>query len=126
MEYTYNAPEIRPKCGEIWMCDLPFREGGVQYGKRPVFVLSNDLNNTYSQIVNIIPITSKRKANHLPIHIGLNKYSVYGLSMYGTLLIEQITTIPMEYLMWKIGEIKDDDILLKIGEAIKIQFPVLS
>ena len=54
MEYTYNAPEIRPKCGEIWMCDLPFREGDVQYGKRPVFVLSNDLNNTYSRIVNII------------------------------------------------------------------------
>ena len=51
--------EIRPHCGEIWMCNLITKDGSIQSGYRPVFILSNDKNNTYSTTLNIIPITSK-------------------------------------------------------------------
>ena len=29
----------RPKCGEIWMCNLNVKDGSIQNGYRPVFIL---------------------------------------------------------------------------------------
>ena len=83
----------RPHCGEIWMCYLTSKDGSVQSGYRPVFILSNDKNNTYSTTLNIIPLTSKMNKRKLPVHVELWSYQQYGLKTPSTLLVEQITTI---------------------------------
>lgn len=115
----------RPKCGEIWMCNLTAKEGSIQNGYRPVFILSNNKNNTYSPTLNIIPITSKMNKRRLPVHVELWSYQDYGLKTPSTMLIEQIMTIPVEHLDICVGQISDNKILSSICKAIEIQFPIM-
>ena len=48
-----------PRFLEIWMADLGDRGGSVQSGRRPVLIVSNDKNNVYSSVVNVMPMTTK-------------------------------------------------------------------
>ena len=115
----------RPKCGEIWMCHLMSKDGSVQSGYRPVFILSNDKNNTYASTLNIIPITSKMNKRNLPVHVELKDYKSYGLKMPSTLMIEQITTVSAISLDVYVGFINNRQILIDILNAINVQFPLL-
>lgn len=120
-----NTITERPKCGEIWMCKLEKKEGSIQSGYRPVFVISNDKNNTYSTTLNIIPITSRQSKKNLPVHVKLYSYKDYGLSVPSTMLVEQIMTINLEDMDKKLGAISDNETLKHISDAIAIQFPVV-
>lgn len=116
----------KPQFGEIWMCHLTERSGSVQNGYRPVFVVSNDKNNTYSNTFNIIPITSKFNKRKLPVHVVLLNYLAYGLREPSTMMIEQTTTVGINSLDKRIGKIIDKHVLLEISKAMMIQFPVFS
>lgn len=120
-----NSTSTRPKYGEIWMCNLDVKDSSVQSGYRPVFILSNNKNNTHSSTLNIIPITSKIDKRKLPIHVKLRKCKEYGLRKQSTMLVEQIMTIPMDYLDRCIGRIANKDTLNNICRAMEIQFPVV-
>ena len=115
----------RPRCGEIWMCNIETREGSVQSGYRPVFILSNDKNNEYSPTLNIIPITTKMNKRRLPVHVELWSYKEFGLKAPSTMLVEQIMTISVENLDKYIGKVSDKMILKSIVKAISIQFPII-
>jgi len=123
--YSTTNYTSRPKCGEIWMCRLPGNENSVQGGYRPVFILSNNKNNTYSPTLNVIPLTTKMNKRQLPIHVELKDYTMYGLRAPSTLLVEQITTISIEFLDRRIGTISDRITLRSIWKAISIQFPIM-
>ena len=118
--------ETRPRCGEIWMCNLTNKDGSIQNGYRPVFILSNDKNNTYSPTLNIIPITSKMNKKRLPVHVELWSYQCYGLKTPSTMLVEQIMTISIEHLDKCIGKVSDSETLNNISKAMLVQFPVLA
>lgn len=120
-----NNTMNRPKCGEIWMCNLNVKDGSIQNGYRPVFILSNNKNNTYSSTLNIIPITSKMNKRKLPVHVELWSYQECGLKTPSTLLVEQIMTIPADYLDRCIGNISNEKVLGNICKAIEIQFPIM-
>lgn len=115
---------VHPKCGEIWMCNLAYKDGSVQNGYRPVFILSNNINNYHSPTLNIIPITSKTHKRKLPVHVELQEYKKYGLQQPSLMLIEQVMTIPKKYLDCKIGSIVDMRTLDSINRAMQIQFPI--
>ena len=106
------------------MCNLPKSDGSIQSGYRPVFILSNNRNNTYAPTLNIIPITSKMNKRKLPVHVEILNYAKVGLKVPSTMLIEQITTIECANLDKCIGAIDDDYILTLIKKAIGIQFPI--
>lgn len=118
MEYN-----VRPKCGEIWMCNLSAASKNVQSGYRPVFIVSNNMNNTYSPILNVIPLTSKTKKK-LPVHVELDNFREYGLQVRSTMLVEQITTVSMDDVDRYIGRITDSDVFAEITRAMSIQFPI--
>ena len=124
-----NNPTIeksRPKCGEIWMCNLSESEGSIQSGYRPVFIVSNDKNNTYSPTINIIPITTKMNKRKLPVHVELWNYQRYGLKAPSTLMVEQTTTVALSSLDKYIGKILDKNVLVDISRAMRVQFPVIA
>lgn len=124
-----NNPTIeksRPKCGEIWMCNLSESEGSIQSGYRPVFIVSNDKNNTYSPTINIIPITTKMNKRKLPVHVELWNYQRYGLKAPSTLMVEQTTTVAISSLDKYIGKILDKNVLGDISRAMRVQFPVIA
>lgn len=116
----------RPKFGEIWMCNLSKKNGSIQAGYRPVFVLSNDKNNTYSTTINVIPITSKMNKRKLPVHVELWNHVDYGLEVPSTMMIEQITTVALDSIDKYVGRIIDKGVLKEIGDAIRVQFPVVA
>ena len=117
--------EERPKCGEIWMCHLVEKDGSVQAGYRPVFILSNDINNTHAPTLNVIPLTTKMNKRRLPVHVEIWDYQKCGLKAPSTLMIEQTTTIPIKCLEMRIGIIDNRQILMGICKAIAIQFPIM-
>ncbi len=43
---------------DIWLADIPApKDSHVQHGRRPVVIISNDLANTHSPVVTVIPLT---------------------------------------------------------------------
>ena len=124
--YSKNNAMVRPKCGEIWMCNLPLKEGSIQSGYRPVFILSNNQNNTYATTLNVIPLTTKMNKRKLPIHVELWDYGRFGLKAPSTMLVEQIMTISIENLDKPIGSVEDKQTLNSILKAMSIQFPIMA
>ena len=116
----------RPRCGEIWMCNLTSKDGSIQCGYRPVFILSNNKNNTYSTTLNVIPITSKINKKRLPVHVNLWDFQRYGLKSPSVMLVEQIMTVSVDNLDRCIGMVDDSEILNDITKAMFVQFPVLA
>lgn len=51
------------KKGDIFMADLPKDEGSLQYGTRPVLVISNNYADSHSPVITIIPLTSRLQKN---------------------------------------------------------------
>lgn len=121
--FSKTAPR-RPECCDIWTCNLPGGGGSIQEGYRPVFILSNNQNNTYSPTINVIPLTSKMH-KRLPIHVELWNYHKYGLRKPSTLLVEQITTVSADSLDRHIGVVDDAEVLENVWSAIRLQFPIL-
>ena len=67
---------------DLWMADIPEgSKGHVQYGFRPVLVVSNDMANKYSPVITVVPLTSQLTKRQLPTHVllqdnGLEKSSL--------------------------------------------------
>lgn len=116
---------VKPKCADIWMAEIAFDGDCVQTGYRPVFVISNDKNNTFSPTVNVFPLTTKMKRKNLPCHVTLYNYKDYGLSAPSTILVEQPLTIPQSWLVRRCGNVSDRQTLQRVFDAMQAQFPIL-
>lgn len=114
-----------PKFLEIWMADLGERSGSLQSGRRPVLIVSNDKNNRYSSVLNVIPMTTKMNKRNLPCHVEIYDYEKFGLNAPSTIMVEQLTVVDKKNLMFRVGKINDDRILMEICNAMAVQFPVL-
>ena len=61
--------------GKIFFADIPKTVGSTYFGKRPVLVLSNNLNNKFSKTITAIPCTTRVDISHggkkkdLPTHV---------------------------------------------------------
>ena len=107
------------------MADLGERSGSLQSGRRPVLIVSNDKNNRYSSVLNVIPMTTKMNKRNLPCHVEIYDYEKFGLNAPITIMVEQLTVVDKKDLMFRIGKINDDRILMDICDAMAVQFPVL-
>ena len=79
-----------PKRMEIYYAKLIKTKGSVQYGRRPVLVVSNDVANRFAETVVVVPMTSRQKNNiptHIVIDLGGRK------SPRSTIMCEQVRTI---------------------------------
>ena len=57
MESTYF-----PRRNEIYMAVLPVTSKSVQYGKRPVLIVQNDIGNEMSPTTIVAPMTRLRRS----------------------------------------------------------------
>ena len=90
------------KRGDIFYADLNPVVGSEQGGRRSVLIISNDIGNTHSPTVIIVPITSRvhTKAK-LPTHTEVNSFE--GLDKNSLILAEQICTIDKQRLREYLG-----------------------
>lgn len=112
------------KFGELYYADLPLLLGSqVQQGIRPVLIVSNDLNNFHSPIVNVIPLTASETKKRLPTHVAI---SGYGLKRSSIILAEQIISLDQSRLLGKIGAVLDIKMRSAIQNAMMIQLNMVS
>ena len=86
---------------EIWLANLPAVENShIQYGCRPVVIVSNDAANANSPVVTVGPLTSQRHKVHLPTHVYLDGQGLKGASIA---LCEQIMPLDKHCLLRRLG-----------------------
>ena len=107
--------EFKIKRGSVFIADLDPTVGSEQYGRRPVVILSNDLNNKYSPTILVAPLTKILKKTKLPTHIMIRKN--YFLKYDSLILLEQIRTIDKSRLVSYKGKV-DSSTLEKINNGL--------
>ena len=113
-----------PAVGDIYCANLPY-EDYIQSGVRPVIVAQNSVGNKFSPIIHVIPLTQQlRKASSQPTHVYIPSSSQNGLKKDSVALVEDIRPVSQKCLTRKIGTIGIDE-RKKVGEAMRIQFPLV-
>ena len=90
------------KRGGIYYADLPQYGEHVQDGLRPVVIVQNDVGNTHSGTLIVVPLTTQYK-NKLPTHVYVGRFD--GLKIGSTALCEQILTINKNMLKEYISQV---------------------
>ena len=104
----------------VYLIDLGEGCENIQEGIRPCICVSNDINNTWSNIGQFIPLTSQIK-NNLPIHYILCKEDYNFLKNNSVVLTEQLTVRPINNVIKFLGRLNKNDIV-NIKECIRLQF----
>lgn len=80
--------------------------GSEMWGGRPALIVSNDVNNKYSNAVEIVYLTTspRRKKNHMPTHVMIKSGDKQAIA-----LCEQITSVDKERIGNLIGNITDKE-----------------
>ena len=112
--------------GQIWLVRVEsntsnsIQGAGVNGSKlRPCVLVSNNAANTFSTVLHVVPITSRKK-NHLPTHIDINK-KTSGLLMDSTALCEQVLIVPKMDFIQCVGRL-DFQTMEDINRGISVQF----
>ena len=118
--------------GSVWFADLGLRTTSsllptyVQSGRRPVLVISNDLNNRYGTILTVIPFTGSPKRLDMPTHVvvvpsdvrnGYQPSEIYA----STLLCEQVTVLDKTRLVGYVGTVVNPKLIAQVEAALLTQ-----
>ena len=115
---------MKLKKWNIWRANLDPVVGSEQGKSRPVLIISEDDINELLNIVNIIPITSRKQNRIVYPNEALLPEGKFGLEKESIALCHQIRTIDKKRLSEKYGHISDKDIRNKIIEALCFQLGI--
>ena len=88
---------------DIWLADLPQQaDSRIQYGVRPVVIVSDETVNRFSPVATAVPLTSNRCKKTLSTHVYL---SSKGLSTPSIALCEQATAVDKSRLIRCLGHV---------------------
>ena len=102
--------------GDIWLIDYEKSSGSEQHGVRPAIIVSNDIGNNYSPIVEVVWLTTADK-KELPTHVRINGC--------GTALCEQIHTVDKSRLI-DFKKICTDKEMMHINRAMMISLGIIA
>ncbi len=106
------------KRGGIFLANLDPVVGREIAKTRPVIVVSNDKNNTYSGTVTILPVTSRNPGKIYPFEVFLPK-GAGNLPKNSRIKADQIRTIDNRRIVKFMGQIDAGD-MDQVENAIKI------
>ena len=115
------------KQGDIFLVNVKnvFPKTSLHYqeGERPCLIVSNNKNNAYSDLVQIIPLTTQE--DYLPQHkfIIIKNYKGDIIHKKNYLITEQLTFIDKQFLGQFYGRIMKG-YYKQVNRAIKIQFNI--
>ena len=106
---------------DILMADMSGAIGSEQGGLRPVIVIQNNLGNIHSSTTIVMPMTSKLKPSQ-PTHTLIKRNKDNNLKVDSVVLGEQIRTISIERIKFKIGSVKDEKTQKEIRRVYEANF----
>jgi mRNA interferase MazF len=108
----------------IWRANLDPVVGSEQGKSRPVLIISEDDINSLLNIVNIVPITSRKQGRIIYPNEVLLSTEITGLDKESIALCHQIRTIDKTRLSKKYGQVSSKDIQNKIIDAVCFQLGI--
>ncbi len=95
---------------------------GSEQGKsRPVLIISDDAINDILNIVNVIPITSRKQGRRIYPNEVLIPANNFGLSNESIVLCHQIRTLDKQRLSNNYGQITSTETQSDIKDALRFQ-----
>lgn len=117
----YSAPDKGARKnlrrGDIYYIDKEIVYGSEQQGGRPGIIVSNNVGNVESDIVQVVYITTQPK-NDLPTHV-----TIHSAKQISTALCEQVWTISQSRVGDYVGRITEDE-MVKIDRALAISLGI--
>lgn len=117
--------------GKIFFADIPKTVGSCYFGKRPILVISNNLNNRYSKTITALPCSSRLdnsrggKKKTLPTHVYIpSTKGGTGLTRDTIVMCENICNYSVDILEECIGEV-DEEMMREIEKAVQIQIGII-
>lgn len=104
--------------GDIVLAETTATGEHIQQGKRPYLIISNNMNNKYSDIVVGIPFTTSRTKKNIPTH-----YSFWWNRHTNTALCEQPTLLNKNNIH-DIWDTIDDKHLKEIESRVLVQLGI--
>lgn len=109
--------------GDIYFADLSPVVGSELGGVRPVLVVSNDIANKFSPVINIAPITAQIQKAKLPTHVEIDAKR-WGFEKDSVIIVEQTLTVDKQRLKDKITHL-DEEMMNKVDEALSVQLGLI-
>jgi len=100
--------------GDIWIVDYEKSSGHEQHGVRPAIVVSNDIGNLHSPIVEVVWLTTAEK-KPLPTHVKVGN---------STALCEQIHTVDKSRLV-ELKRCLNEDEMMKVNKGMMISLGII-
>ena len=113
------------RMGDIVLVDIPNNIGHQQGGIRPAVVVSNNIGNSVSPTIKVLPITTKRTVSKQPIHVHFKKGTVVGLIKDSTVEAESTWVINKWQIKKRLGRFSDEQ-LDKIAYAMVFADPLVA
>lgn len=107
------------KWGQIWYVKRRDKDGHIQTGDRPAIVVSNDIGNNHSPMVNVVPLTTNLDKKPLPTHCEIISSPYKSIA-----LCEQVIPINKEDLIYCVGECKTFE-MRQVKVCLMIQFNII-
>lgn len=104
--------------GDLYLANLNPYKGNEQGGIRPVVVTSNNAGNFFSDILNILPVTTELKKTKQPTHYVLQYTKA--LDKKSMVIAEQPRTISKCRIIKYLGKVDSRD-MARIDDCIRIQ-----
>lgn len=107
-----------PRYGDIYDVDLDPVVGSETGKRRPALIVSNDVNNEYSETVTVLPITGQPAKREYPFEVFVPK-GVAGLTSDSRIKANQVRTLDKSRLVRLRGSLPPQ-YLPKVERALKI------
>jgi mRNA interferase MazF len=107
-----------PRYGDIYEVNLDPVIGAETGKSRPALVVSNDINNEFSQTVTVLPITSQPAKKQYPFEVLVLK-DVAGLTADSRIKANQVRTIDKHRLVSFRGSLPSE-YTAQVEKALKI------
>jgi mRNA interferase MazF len=112
-------PEVdSPRYGDIYEVNLDPVVGAETGKRRPALIVSNDINNKFSQTVTVLPITGQPAGKHYPFEV-LVPQGVAGLTADSRIKTNQVRTVDKRRLVSFRGSLPPQ-YLPRVEKALKI------
>jgi len=119
-----NKENTNYKRGSVVLVNLGDKDGSIQYGIRPCVVISNDLNNKYSTVLTVVPLSTSKFKKELPTHISITTDNSE-IEKDSIALCEQPMLITKDKIIKELFEL-DNTLMMQINIGVMIQLGLIN
>ena len=105
------------KRGNVYLVQIRDATCSEQDGARPAIIVSNNRGNKYSEVIEVVYLTTKPKTD-LPTHVPISLNGVKS-----TALCEQISSIAKQRIVKYMGRVTKNE-LTEVNAALKVSLGI--